>query len=555
MQVLHAYSLDPVAESTGDRKSFAFRKGRSQFDLHSYVVKAFEGDNPPMYAVKTDVKACYASISHEWLMTHIPMDRRVLKQLLKAGHVFCGGLFPAGDFGISLGSSLSPIIANMTLDGAQQAIFEGLHGKIRDIDFADGDLIRFSDDMLITARSMESAEKILQILTSFFAVRGLRLSEQKTEIVDITKGFNFLSHHYQINNGVVYASPSEKSVANMERNLCDLISSYCGGQKTLIEKINKKLVGWGNYHKITEATRAFRHIDNVTKTLLLNLCEKLNPNLTRAKIISKYFYQDIDGEYVYALENKPDVRVHRLVNTVLTKHQPVSLKAHPYIDKEYYEERSDNRAITKVTGKYTSIWTRQKGKCFYCGNPILLDESKTLVQTDLSPSHPDNIKNLAYVHGYCALGEAEFYDSDHDITSLFDLYNLLLKMQANTKRVKKYKFYLLNQYFRQRSEPVFTLKFEDIEKITELPLCKSAYKYLSFWFKRDDDKRISHCWLWNGYKIRKISLEKKLIVFERQEKKGDPLNIPAIFLSGRIPPDAKAELEIVFAYIQKKYGL
>ncbi len=107
MQTLYAYSLDPVSESTADRKSFAFRHCRSPKDAHAYIVRAFESQNAPKYIVKADVKACYASISHEWLLNNVPIDPRVLKQFLKAGHVFAGELFPPDDYGISIGTSTS----------------------------------------------------------------------------------------------------------------------------------------------------------------------------------------------------------------------------------------------------------------------------------------------------------------------------------------------------------------------------------------------------------------------------------------------------------------
>ncbi len=553
MQTLYAYSLDPVSESVGERKSFAFRKGRSMFDVHAYIVKALETENPPRYIVKADVRACYASISHEWLLKNIPMDSRVLRQFLKAGHVFGGEIFPPDDFGISLGSSISPILGNMTLDGAQQAIFDGLHDGNVDIDYADGNLIRFADDIIVTARTRESATEIIKILGSFFAVRGLTLSEQKTRIIDLSDGFDFLSRHYQYSDGYVYATPSEGAVAKIEKTLRELITPYRGGQKALIDKINKKLVGWASYHKITEAGQVFRHIDHVIKTLLLELCERLNPRLSRERIISKYFYREPDGEYVYALENKPDVRVRRISETVLITHQPVSTKKNPYLDDDYYEERTDERAISTVTGKYKPVWARQGGKCFYCGRPILSDEKRCVVTID--PSRPHHPKNLAYVHEYCSLGQAEFYDSDFDIDNRFDLYELLIRMNEGKQQpVKKRKFDSLTEHFRKYNEAVFTLSFKDIENIIGEPLCESARKRREYWYRRGE-KNISFCWQSNGYKIRNLNLTDARIVFERESDKGDAVNIPTVFLSGRIPSAARAELEILFEFVKNKYGL
>ena len=39
----------------------------------------------PEWILEGDIKACFDRISHEWLLTHVPMDRQLLRQWLKAG--------------------------------------------------------------------------------------------------------------------------------------------------------------------------------------------------------------------------------------------------------------------------------------------------------------------------------------------------------------------------------------------------------------------------------------------------------------------------------------
>ena len=43
--------------------------------------------------------------------------------------------------------------------------------------------------------------------------------------------------------------------------------------------------------------------------------------------------------------------------------------------------------------------------------------------------------------------------------------------------------------------------------------------------------------------------------FHRLDKNNVPVEIPKVFLSGRVPIDAKCELENYFAFICKKYGI
>jgi hypothetical protein len=174
----------------------------------------------------------------------------------------------------------------------------------------------------------------------------------------------------------------------------------------------------------------------------------------------------------------------------------------------------------------------------------------------INPAKPSYPKNQAYVHDYCSMGQAEFYDSDWDIDSRFDLYELLTQMKGGQVKSsdRKYKFDPLTAYFRQQKDAVFTLTFSDIEKILDCPLSNSAYTYKDYWYRRGD-RNISLCWLSSGYRIRSISLDKSRLVFERQTDMGDAVDIPDVFLKGRIPPGARAEMEILFEYIRNKYGI
>lgn len=121
MLVLYAFSLDPVAESTGDKKSFFARKGRSAHDAYAYILRELNRENPPQWIVRADVAAFFDNVMHNWLIEYIPMDKTVLRKFLRAGVVKDGELFESNR-GISFASSLSPILGNMLLDGLQSTI-------------------------------------------------------------------------------------------------------------------------------------------------------------------------------------------------------------------------------------------------------------------------------------------------------------------------------------------------------------------------------------------------------------------------------------------------
>ena len=144
----------------------------------------------------------FRSISHDWLIENIPMDKSVLKQFLKAEFVFQDKLFPT-DEGTPQGGVISPILANMALDGIQKVLSDRFHtnrlGKI-DLRFKNAhkvNLVRYADDFIVTAATPEIAEEAKMLIRDFLGTRGLELSEEKTLITHIDNGFDLLVNDLQ----------------------------------------------------------------------------------------------------------------------------------------------------------------------------------------------------------------------------------------------------------------------------------------------------------------------------------------------------------------------
>ena len=550
MQTLYAYALDPVAESWADRKSFAFRKGRSAFDLNEYIKLAFSGQNAPEWVFIGDVKQCYEHISHDWVLKYIPVYKPILTEFLKAGYFLSGELFPS-DEGVGIGCTLSPIIANMVMDGMQDYIYRKLHGKSLDIDFDNGNLIRYADDIIVAARTEDDAHKIAGYVEEFLALRGMELSKEKSHITNISRGFNFMSRYYVKREGHLYVYPSEAAVERFKSVLEETVNSHTGSQQRLIEKLNRKLDGWATYHKVEQADREFKKVDTFLKALLLNSCQVRHPKWDLEKILQKYWYKKPDGEFVYALPEKREIQVKSLADTVMIHHGLVRTNVNPYIDTDYYEERDNKRAIRNVTGIYKTIWERQDGKCACCGQAILIDQECDVIE---SPGKGRKVSRLSYIHERCKLYPTVYLYTDtmpDNITDTMDIIDEISERGKHDRNEKKYK--PLYEYFLKTTNPVFTLTFDDIEGIMGRKLGRTS-QCRPFWNETGYGK-ISNCWLDNGYEIKYLHTDKRYVVFQKVGKNTGVLEIPEVFLSRRIPDDAKYELENYFQYIKKKYGL
>lgn len=122
MQALYLLALEPIAETTGDRTSFGFRKYRSAHDAMEYIFKLLSKRNSPQWIIEGDIKGCFDNISHQHLLDNIPMDKSILNRFISAGHIYKNKLFPNNTHGTPQGGIISPTLANMTLDGMENFI-------------------------------------------------------------------------------------------------------------------------------------------------------------------------------------------------------------------------------------------------------------------------------------------------------------------------------------------------------------------------------------------------------------------------------------------------
>ncbi len=562
MNVLYGYSLIPVTEAMAERKSFAFRPGRSTQDAHAYVMEALKGDNAPSIVVCGDIKSYYAHIQHSWLLKHVPMDKRVLSEFLNAGIVFAGELFPAEDVGISEGSNISPYLGNFVLDGLQKYIYQELHGTTNPEDYSNGNLIRFADDILVTTHTEEDAKHIVEILRAFLNERGLILSDEKTKICYISDGFTFLSRTYVKKKGLITCTPSERAIERFIDDLQLTISTNKKSQRELILTLNRKLKGWAGYHRYSDAIDAFRKVDAAVQTALLEAAIAKHPKLPLAKIKAKYWYQESDGRHCYALPDDKSVRVVRLADALLLTHNKVKTNANPFVERDYTESRTHEREIHNVTGPYRAIWERQNGRCYYCGRPILNDQPRTTVPLNLK--YAPSIRNSVYVHKMCIANEFEIVRTMEDITLMrpYDVCSILEgiaseKPKGRTKHsiTPDWKHYALKQYIAKSTTASITLTFEMIEKIEGSPLPASAYQNRDWWYPRSNCNKIAEAWITEGYQMTSIDLAKKKLTLHRKEEGVARLVIPAVLLEQKLPDNAIYELETHMEYIINKYGL
>lgn len=261
--------LEPIFEPVFDDANFGYRRGRSPQDALRKVWNEIKGGRE--WVVDADLKDFFGSVAHDKLLTLVAQriaDGRVLRlieAMLKAGSYGQGRLYPT-ERGTPQGGVVSPALSNILLTPFDREM--GQRGYR---------LTRFADDWVVTCASAAEARAALAAAQKILNELGVQLHPQKTRIVHVRHGFEFLGYKIKrgkqfllpsskirsrAQSGALYAYPKEKSI----RKFMDAVRQRTKRRvplptRELIAQLNPLLRGWGHYYKRAHVRLLFNRLD------------------------------------------------------------------------------------------------------------------------------------------------------------------------------------------------------------------------------------------------------------------------------------------------------
>jgi group II intron reverse transcriptase/maturase len=247
--------LEPIFEPVFDNANFGYRRGRSTKDAMRKVWKEIQSGRE--WIVDADLKDFFGSVDHEKLLTLVAQqvaDGRVLRlirAMLKAGSYGKGRLFPS-ERGTPQGGVVSPLLSNILLTPFDQEMRRRGY-----------QLTRYADDWVITCESAAEARAGVAAALRILSELGVQLHPQKTRIVHVQQGFEFLGYKIKrgkqlklppgkirsgAQSGALYAYPREKSVQRFKDQVRQLTKRRVPLKiDEVIELLNPVLRGWGHH--------------------------------------------------------------------------------------------------------------------------------------------------------------------------------------------------------------------------------------------------------------------------------------------------------------------
>ena len=413
MQALHLLALEPIAETTGDPNSYGFRVERASRDAAGQCFTMLSQAGSAQWVLDADISGCFDNISHDWLLTNIPMDKVVLQKWLKSGFVWKGQMFPTVA-GTPQGGIISPTLANMTLDGMERTLERrfGVKNSMKLLKNK-AHLIRYADDFVLTGATNAVLEEAKSMIEEFLKERGLSLSCEKTKIVHIKDGFDFLGWNVRSYDGKLLIKPAKKNVLAFLRKIRAIVNeAKTAKQETVIARLNPLIRGWANYHRNQVAKAIFQKVDHLIWERLWKWACRRHPRKPLTWIKDRYFIRQGLRHWVFGTMIAGEDGERKLVklvyasDTPIRRHTKIKGEANPFDPawEQYFEGRLSLTMKDNLRGrtKLLYLWSAQKGKCPSCGETISKETGWNVHHIlEKARGGSDAMSNLVLLHPNC----------------------------------------------------------------------------------------------------------------------------------------------------------
>lgn len=415
MQALYLLGLDPIAESQADGHSYGFRRERRCADALAQTHVLLSHRHGPEWILEGDIKACFDRISHEWLLSHVPMDRFVLRKWLRAGFLEEHSWFATTE-GTPQGGIISPALANWTLDGLQRLLAEHFAKTLKQQWMNKVHLVRYADDFLITGTSKELLrDQVQPLVAHFLKERGLELSHEKTRITHVEEGFDFLGQNVRrYRCGKVLTKPSSHSVKTFLSKIQETIDN--SGSLTagvLIQRLNQQIKGWTMYHRHAASKCTYTYVDHRIFQMVWHWCRRRHPTKGLRWIKANYFPPDGPRHWVFTGrpshpkgQGRP-IQLMTAAKVRIIRYVKIQSAVNPYDPKwELYLEARWGRQLAQTLAgcsRIHSLWKAQKGRCRVCGQLLRIAEEDCQIHHRIGRSRggPDTMDNMELLHANC----------------------------------------------------------------------------------------------------------------------------------------------------------
>jgi RNA-directed DNA polymerase len=368
-------------------QSYGFRPGRSCQDAIEALFNTMSGKNAKrLWVLDADLSAAFDRIDHDHLLSKLGSfpGRDLIRAWLKAGVFEKGKGFAPTEEGTPQGGVISPLLLNVALHGLEEAagVRYRKTGPRAGITIPGAPvLVRYADDFAVCCQSRQQAEQIKARLAEWLHPRGLAINEDKTRIVHLPKGFDFLGFNIRRYEAKLLIKPSTAAIRRLRKRLATEMRRLRGSNAgAVLARLNPIIRGWAAYYRGAVSSRVFSRLDTYVWKLTYKWAKHSHPNKSKTWAVRRYFgkfNKFRNDRWVFGdrslVSGRGDVaHLIKFSWTNIVRHQTVNGTASPDDPAltKYWAAR--RRRIKPPLDSYTlRLLERQGSRCPLCGDPVL----------------------------------------------------------------------------------------------------------------------------------------------------------------------------------------
>jgi hypothetical protein len=271
------------------------------------------------------------------------------------------------------------VLLNIALHGMEKAAGVRYHTTGRAAGWAVAGspvLIRYADDFLALCHTRQEAFEVKARLADWLAPRGLAFNEDKTRVVSLDEGFDFLGFNVRRYGDKLLIKPSKAAVRRIRERLRTELRSLRGtNARAVIQRLNPIIRGWAAYYRGVVSSKTFSALDDYMWRLTYKWALFTHPNKPRSWIIPRYFGQfnkSRRDRWVFG-DRHSGAYMQKFAWTRIVRHQMVKSGASPDDPAlaEYWAMRRRKAPPLSIDKANLRLFESQHGRCSTCGDWLL----------------------------------------------------------------------------------------------------------------------------------------------------------------------------------------
>ena len=279
--------------------------------------------------------------------------------------------------------------------------------------FREGPGVRFprATRLVVFCETKDDAEKVVEGLKTWLAERGLSLADDKTRIVHMDRGFDFLGFNVRRYRPrrtsrtelVTLITPSRESVKKVREKLKAIWSGAKHRPlRDTILNLNAVVRGWANYFRGSCCARAFSGLDHWMHGKAMRFACVRHRNKSKRWVVARYFGECGGYRWVFR-DTKTDAVLRKFSQTKVVRHALVRGRSSPddATLAKYWDRRRKTRP-SNLSVKHQRLARMQVWKCPICGDAFENDEPLCIYYVDPTIRNSNDANRTdTLMHLYC----------------------------------------------------------------------------------------------------------------------------------------------------------